>query len=105
PRSTLFPYTTLFRSRHAPLRGVLPGPARGAVPALALEAARIHLAAQPDAALRALLHRHPRGAGARLRGATARAHGRAHGSAHGRVQHALYVPGGAEGARFLGWGK
>src|SRR3712207_7397379 len=40
PRSTLFPYTTLFRSRHRPAgrpqpRGRLPAPAR-------LEGARVH---------------------------------------------------------------
>src|SRR2546429_1987567 len=30
PRSTLFPYTTLFRSRHPEHRGVVAGPAGGA---------------------------------------------------------------------------
>src|SRR2546421_11619935 len=53
PRSTLFPYTTLFRSRHRPVR-VQHGHAVGAE-------AHEHALAEHDLLAEADLHRHPRG--------------------------------------------
>src|SRR5688572_23964666 len=65
------------------LRVVLPRKRRATLAALARQAARVHLAAQPNAALCPLLHRDARGAGLQLRGAKARAERRADGGADG----------------------
>src|SRR5206468_4149657 len=79
----------------AALRRLVARKGRPAVPAVARQAARVHLAAQPDEALRAVFHGHARGARVRLRSAWPGAHRGARGSADGRISHALAVPGRA----------
>src|SRR5690348_17714925 len=50
PRSTLFPYTTLFRSRVSPVRGIPPHQRRGAGACRPLEVEPKSVVAQPQIA-------------------------------------------------------